>query len=270
MQARVDDLETGVAQGARDDLCTAVVTIQAGFRYDDAVLAGHAPESIDGPVGPGCRAAAPVRTIGGAEPETTYAKTADGVHIAYQVVGDGPVDLVFVLGWVSQRRGDLGGPRLRALPRRLASFSRLILFDKRGTGLSDRVPTIGSRPRDSAWTTCAPSWTPSVRSAPPLRRLRRRPDVDPVRRDLSRTHARARPLRLRRRTSRPGRPPTRATTAAVRGSHGARLGHRGVRAGTRSPRGGRRATRTTTRLSRGSRPTCADRRARARRSRSSG
>ena len=73
-------------------------------------------------------------------PETRYAKTVDGVHIAYQVIGDGPIDLVFVASWVSNVERAWGEPRLARFFERLASMSRLILFDKRGTGLSDRVP----------------------------------------------------------------------------------------------------------------------------------
>jgi pimeloyl-ACP methyl ester carboxylesterase/class 3 adenylate cyclase len=73
-------------------------------------------------------------------PETRYAKTADDVHIAYQVVGEGPVDLVFVMGWASNIEAMWEEPNLGRFLARLASFSRLILFDKRGVGLSDRVP----------------------------------------------------------------------------------------------------------------------------------
>jgi pimeloyl-ACP methyl ester carboxylesterase len=73
-------------------------------------------------------------------PETRYAKTADGVHIAYQVVGEGPVDLVFVMGWASNVEAMWEEPNLARFLSRLASFGRLILFDKRGVGLSDRVP----------------------------------------------------------------------------------------------------------------------------------
>jgi pimeloyl-ACP methyl ester carboxylesterase/class 3 adenylate cyclase len=73
-------------------------------------------------------------------PETRYAKTADGVHIAYQVVGDGPVDMVFVMGWVTNIEVMWEEPDFARFLERLASFSRLILFDKRGVGLSDRVP----------------------------------------------------------------------------------------------------------------------------------
>ncbi len=81
--------------------------------------------------------------------ETRYARS-DGLSIAYQVVGDGPFDLVFVMGWVSNIDMLWEGPSARFLER-LASFSRLILFDKRGTGLSDRVtelPTIEQRMDD--------------------------------------------------------------------------------------------------------------------------
>src|SRR6478735_2384653 len=67
--------------------------------------------------------------------ETHYAKSGD-VNVAYQVVGEGPPDLVFVLGWVSHIEYLWQEPGVAAFLRRLASFSRLILFDKRGTGLS--------------------------------------------------------------------------------------------------------------------------------------
>src|SRR5918911_835754 len=72
-------------------------------------------------------------------PETHYAKSGD-LHLAYQVVGDGPFDLLHIPGFVSNVEGMWDEPLLARFLRRLASFSRLILFDKRGTGLSDRVP----------------------------------------------------------------------------------------------------------------------------------
>jgi pimeloyl-ACP methyl ester carboxylesterase/DNA-binding winged helix-turn-helix (wHTH) protein len=72
-------------------------------------------------------------------PETQYARSGE-VNIAYQVVGDAPLDLVFVMGWVSHMEYFWREPRFAKFLMRLASFSRLILFDKRGTGLSDRVP----------------------------------------------------------------------------------------------------------------------------------
>jgi pimeloyl-ACP methyl ester carboxylesterase/DNA-binding winged helix-turn-helix (wHTH) protein/class 3 adenylate cyclase len=72
-------------------------------------------------------------------PETQYALSGD-VNIAYQVIGDAPLDLVFVMGWVSHMEYFWREPSFARFLTRLASFSRLILFDKRGTGLSDRVP----------------------------------------------------------------------------------------------------------------------------------
>ena len=76
-------------------------------------------------------------------PETRYA-SSDGVSIAYQVLGEGPVDLVVVPGWVSNLDVFWEEPVVEEFYRRLASFSRLILFDKRGTGLSDRVAELPS------------------------------------------------------------------------------------------------------------------------------
>ncbi|MFL6254038.1 MAG: alpha/beta fold hydrolase [Pyrinomonadaceae bacterium] len=72
-------------------------------------------------------------------PETRYALSGD-VNIAYQTLGDAPLDLVFVMGWVSHLEYFWREPSVARFLRRLATFSRLILFDKRGTGLSDRVP----------------------------------------------------------------------------------------------------------------------------------
>ncbi len=71
-------------------------------------------------------------------PETHYAKTVDDVHIAYAVAGEGPIDLVVMasgLGLGEIWRGRRTGTFLR----RLASFSRLIVIDRRGTGLSDHL-----------------------------------------------------------------------------------------------------------------------------------
>ena len=77
-------------------------------------------------------------------PKTRYAKSGD-VNIAYQVVGDGPLDLVLSVGWVTHLDLAWDIPPLARFYERLAVFSRLILFDKRGTGLSDPV-TVGSLP----------------------------------------------------------------------------------------------------------------------------
>jgi class 3 adenylate cyclase len=73
------------------------------------------------------------------QPETRYAKSGD-VNIAYQVVGDAPLDLVYVPGWISNVELMWDEPAHAHVLQRLARFSRLILFDKRGTGLSDPVP----------------------------------------------------------------------------------------------------------------------------------
>lgn len=83
-------------------------------------------------------------------PETKYTRSGD-VHIAYQAVGEGPIDLVVVPGFVSHVEYIWEEPRAADFLRRLASFSRLIMFDKRGTGLSDRVgpvPTLEQRMDD--------------------------------------------------------------------------------------------------------------------------
>ena len=75
--------------------------------------------------------------------DVAYARSGD-VRIAYQVVGDGPIDLILVHGWVCTFQPGWEYPKLAAFYRRLASMGRLILFDKRGTGLSDRVSTGAS------------------------------------------------------------------------------------------------------------------------------
>jgi pimeloyl-ACP methyl ester carboxylesterase len=72
--------------------------------------------------------------------ETRYARAPDGASIAYQVLGGGPVELVYVPGFVSHVEAFWQEPSIAHFYRRLASFSRLVLFDKRGTGLSDPLP----------------------------------------------------------------------------------------------------------------------------------
>jgi len=71
-------------------------------------------------------------------PDVRYAPSGD-VHIAYQILGDGPLDLVWVAGMVTNLEVLWDISEYRRFCERLASFSRLILFDKRGMGLSDRV-----------------------------------------------------------------------------------------------------------------------------------
>ena len=83
-------------------------------------------------------------------PRTHYAHSGD-VNIAYQVLGDGPIDLVFAMGWVSHLECFWTEPSFARFLRRLSELARLILFDKRGTGLSDRVgelPTLEQRMDD--------------------------------------------------------------------------------------------------------------------------
>lgn len=72
-------------------------------------------------------------------PDTRYAKNGE-VNIAYQVIGDGPIDLMYAAGWVSNIEAMWEDPGLSRFLNRLASFSRLITYDKRGIGLSDPVP----------------------------------------------------------------------------------------------------------------------------------
>jgi hypothetical protein len=67
-------------------------------------------------------------------PRTRYARSSD-VHIAYQVIGEGPIDLVSVAGWISNIEAMWDEPSLARFIERLGSFSRLIAFDKRGTSI---------------------------------------------------------------------------------------------------------------------------------------
>jgi pimeloyl-ACP methyl ester carboxylesterase len=82
--------------------------------------------------------------------EIKYAKS-DGVNIAYQVIGNASLDLVIVPGWVSNIDCFWEESSMERFLKRLASFCRVILFDKRGTGLSDRItetPTLEERMDD--------------------------------------------------------------------------------------------------------------------------
>ena len=84
------------------------------------------------------------------QPETHYAKGPNG-NLAYQVVGDGPIDLVVIMGWFSHVDLMWGDPGWVTFVDKLASFARVILYDKRGTGLSDpldAVPTLEDRADD--------------------------------------------------------------------------------------------------------------------------
>ncbi|HEX2346260.1 MAG TPA: adenylate/guanylate cyclase domain-containing protein [Gaiellaceae bacterium] len=83
-------------------------------------------------------------------PDIRYARSGD-VSIAYTERGEGPLDVLFVHGFVGNRLAEAEVPHIAAFEQRLASFSRLIEFDRRGTGLSDRVrevPTLEARMDD--------------------------------------------------------------------------------------------------------------------------
>ena len=82
-------------------------------------------------------------TLRGVEvPETRYVARADGVSIAYQVVGDGPRDLIYVPGFISHLDLQWTDPGFTRFLRRMSSFARVILFDKPGTGISDPIPHV--------------------------------------------------------------------------------------------------------------------------------
>jgi pimeloyl-ACP methyl ester carboxylesterase len=85
-------------------------------------------------------------------PETRYARTVDGLSVAYQVAGDGPPDVVLLRAWHTNVEYDWEERVLAHVFQRVASFGRLILFDRRGTGLSDRIgaelPTLDQRMDD--------------------------------------------------------------------------------------------------------------------------
>lgn len=87
----------------------------------------------------------------GEAPEIQYAKATDGIHVAYQVFGDGSTDLVIVPGWVSHLELIWEQDEAAAFLNRLGEFCRVVLFDKRGTGLSDPVshaPPVDERMDD--------------------------------------------------------------------------------------------------------------------------
>jgi len=109
----------------------------------------HARLSVVPPLGPMLAASGSPATYP-APPETRYARSGD-VSIAYQVVGDGPIDLVLVSSWITNVEENWSEPSYARLLTRLGAFGRLILFDKRGIGLSDRVaapPTLEERMDD--------------------------------------------------------------------------------------------------------------------------
>lgn len=85
-----------------------------------------------------------------ATPATHYARTADGVHVAYQLFGDGPLDAVFVPWWWNNVEAAWEEPGIARFYDRLGSFCRLLVFDQRGTGLSDPV-ALNALPTLEEW-----------------------------------------------------------------------------------------------------------------------
>src|SRR3954452_5128802 len=75
-------------------------------------------------------------------PPTRYVERPDGVNIAYQVVGDAPIDVLYASGFISHLDLKWTDPNFARFLARMASFARLILFDKPGTGLSDPIPHL--------------------------------------------------------------------------------------------------------------------------------
>ncbi len=116
----------------------AILSVDRRYSRRESVIAATRPRS------------AKMNRMELSQHETRYAKS-NGVNVAYQVIGNGPIDLVFVMGWVSNIEYFWQEPHFARFLERLASFSRLILFDKRGTGLSDRavgVPGLDERMDD--------------------------------------------------------------------------------------------------------------------------
>jgi DNA-binding SARP family transcriptional activator/pimeloyl-ACP methyl ester carboxylesterase len=105
-------------------------------RLETAVLCHELPPPADGPV-PGSVPGNPIRPS-----PVRYALTADGVNIAHQVAGSGPVDILSIPGYIHHLDIWWNAPTDR-LVRALTSLGRLVVFDKRGIGLSDRPDTIG-------------------------------------------------------------------------------------------------------------------------------
>jgi pimeloyl-ACP methyl ester carboxylesterase/DNA-binding winged helix-turn-helix (wHTH) protein len=149
-----DELHETVWQGrfvSDDSLVQALADIRRALG-DEAGMIATVPKRgyrFDADVS-GTPARGSGRPPGGPMPHTCYALSGE-LSIAYQVLGSGPIDLVSVPGWVTHLEYGWEEPSLARFQRRLADESRLILFDKRGTGLSDRdsgLPTLQQRMDD--------------------------------------------------------------------------------------------------------------------------
>jgi pimeloyl-ACP methyl ester carboxylesterase len=98
-------------------------------------------------------------------PPVRFTIDPNGSRLAYQVLGEGEHDLVFLLGWPTHLGLMWENPAFADFLHGLASFSRLIVFDHLGRGLSDRGPN--GRPFEDGWTTCERSCGRSARMRPP-------------------------------------------------------------------------------------------------------
>jgi Predicted hydrolases or acyltransferases (alpha/beta hydrolase superfamily) len=123
---KLDEADTEIFETSRARIHISDVGDSSSFDWNEPTAFGANP--ADGR-----------QVLRGIVPETRYVQNGD-VNIAYQVLGDGPIDIVFVMGWISHLEYFWKHHLFASFLERLASFSRLILFDKRGTGLSDRVP----------------------------------------------------------------------------------------------------------------------------------
>lgn len=129
-----------------------VTTHGRGFRFAAPVVERSGEPAAQGEASAPAAANVLQSTVPLGGPVTRYARSGL-ISIAYQVVGDGPIDIVFVMGWVSHLDMFWTEPSFARFLTRLGSFGRLIVFDKRGTGLSDRVqpnelPTLEQRMDD--------------------------------------------------------------------------------------------------------------------------
>ena len=204
-------------------------------------------------------------------PETRYAKTADGVHIAYQVFGDGPVDILFVMGWVTHIETDVDGAEVRAVlhaPRLVRprdgvrqARRRALRSGVRGSTAVARGPDGRRARRDGCRR---------LRAHGGARRVGGRPDGHAVRRDVPGAHDRADRVRHQRvLEQRAGLPVQRADDedrserSRRAASGGTACGGRRSSPGTSWRSRSRRPSPTTSRRRRGSPTTCGTPRARA-------
>ena len=146
-------------------------------------------------------------------PDVSYARSGD-VAIAYQVVGEGPIDLVFIRGTLADLLAGWDMPLFVDHVETLAESARVLLFDKRGSGLSDPVARCPRWRRE--WTTSARSWMPSTPSARCSGRHRKAPG--------SRSCSQPRTRSARALSSSTTRPPGASELPTIRGPRTTRSG----------------------------------------------